>query len=252
MSHAEIRGSLPEQKHSLQEEGKALKREKKCIQRKLKKNAKRAGGKPEMMEKEQPETAKQDQLELPADADITMYHDSGSEWEGFPDPPDSSSHIPAVVSEVGGKCSVVFDENPAIEGKNGVGALQQSIAHQFPGNPHPATHALTDFLDGPALRGLAAPSQPDNYTVHQLALATRLWFDEYRGKQVRLGVVRKNGDPVIDLSGGRRNKILWIRSMDGNPFQPKQKPTRFCGMEIIPAVIRQYEKEYAKTNGSRH
>ncbi|KAK2058391.1 hypothetical protein LY76DRAFT_626525 [Colletotrichum caudatum] len=192
---------------------------------------------------------KQEQLDRPADVDTASNHDSESEWEGFPDPPASATHMAATVPEAGVDSSVVVvDETPAIEGKAGVGALQQSIASQFPGSPRPATHTLLDLLEGPVLRGLAAPSRPGNHTVDQLALATRLWFSEYRDKQVRLGVVRKNKDPLIDISGGHQNGFLWIRIIDENPSQPDQKPTKFCGMGVVPADIRLY----AKTKSGKH
>ncbi|EFQ35181.1 hypothetical protein CGRA01v4_01299 [Colletotrichum graminicola] len=250
---ADLQGSLPEQESLHQKEGKVSKKEKKRIRRKLKMDAKAEMIKqedPEMVRQEQP-VVKQEQIERSADADTAMDHDSESEWEGFPDPPTSPTHMSAVVSQSSVGSSVVVDE-PAIEGKFGIGALQESIAHQFPGEPRPATHVLLDLLDGPALRGLAAPSRPGNHTVHQLALGTRLWFDDYRGKQIRLGVVRKNKDPVIDMSGGRRNGILWIRAIEASPSQPGQKPTKFRGIQFITADIRLYEKESAKTNGGIH
>ncbi|KAK1982346.1 hypothetical protein LZ30DRAFT_781392 [Colletotrichum cereale] len=241
---AKPEASPPEQESSRQEESKSSKKEKRRL-RKLQKNTERADTKPEIVEHEQ--------LEGPADANATVDHGSESEWEGFPDPPAPAAHFTAAVSEPDtGGLIVVYNETTVVEGKNGVSALQQSIAHQFPGSPRPATHALTDLLDGPALRGLAAPSQPDVHTVHQLALATRLWFDEHRGKKVHLGVVRKNKDPIIDMSGRPKGAILWIRSIDGNLDHPDRKPTRFCGVEAVPAEIRLHEKEYAKTNGGRH
>ncbi|KAK1999731.1 hypothetical protein LX36DRAFT_655156 [Colletotrichum falcatum] len=216
-------------------------------------------GSPEIVKQEQPEAVKQvqpvvkqelpvvkqEQLERPADADTATDYGSESEWEGFPDPPAPAAHTTAVVSEAGTGSSsvVVVVEIPAVEGKIGVSALQQSIAHQFPGEPRPATHALLDLLDGPALRGSAGPSHQGNHTVRQLALATRLWFDEYRGKQVRLGVMRKDEDPIIDTSGDRRHGVLWIRLIDGDPSQSGNRPARFCGMSFVPASIRRYEKE---------
>ncbi|KAK2047662.1 hypothetical protein LZ31DRAFT_608959 [Colletotrichum somersetense] len=259
---AEPQGSLSEQESSPQEGRKLSKTEKKRLKRRIKNRAKRAAenpttappdGRPEIVKQEQlvvkqgQPVVKQERLDRPADVDTALKYNSESEWEGFPDPPGS-----AAVPESGAGSSVVVNETPAIEGKAGVGALQQSIASQFPGNPRPATHTLLDLLEGPMLRGLAAPSQPGNHTIDQLALATRLWFAEYRDRQVRLGVVRKNKDPLIDMSGGRRNGILWIRIVDENSSQPDQKPARFCGMGVVPADIRLYEKEYAKTKSGKH
>ncbi|KAK2025626.1 hypothetical protein LX32DRAFT_703021 [Colletotrichum zoysiae] len=256
----EPQGSLSEQESSSQKGRKPSKTEKKRLKRRLKNKAKRAAenptteppdGRPEIAKQEQP-VVKQEQLDLPADIDTALNYNSESEWEGFPDPPAPATHITPAVPEAGAGSSVVANETPAIEGKAGINALQQSIASQFPGNPRPATHTLLDLLEGPMLRGLAAPSQPGNHTVDQLALATRLWFAQYRDKQVRLGVVRKNKDPIVDIAGSRRNGILWIRIMDGNPSQPDQKPTKFCGMSVVPAEIRLYEKEYAKTESGKH
>ncbi|KAK1595128.1 uncharacterized protein LY79DRAFT_648528 [Colletotrichum navitas] len=250
---ADLQGSPPKQESSHQEGRKISKNEKRRIRRKLKMDAK-----PEMIKQEHPEIVKQEQpivkqeqVECSAGANAAIDYDFESEWEGFPDPPAPATNLSAVVSQSSVGSGVVVDK-PGIEGKLGVGALQESIANQFPGEPRPATHVLLDLLDGPVLRGLATPSQPGNHTVHQLALATRLWFDNYRGKQVRLGVVRKNKDPIIDMSGGHRYGILWIRAIGGNPSQPEQKPTKFLGIQVVTADIRQYEKEYAKKNGGSH
>ncbi|KAJ0158850.1 hypothetical protein CTA2_10747 [Colletotrichum tanaceti] len=199
--------------------------------------------------------------------------DSESEWEGFPDPPAPAAHISSPTTEADvanledadnenpdseeDAGSNDFDDLPAIEGKNGIGSLQESIAHQFPGNPRPATHALRDLLDPKLtkeLGGVRGPSHPSLYTADQLAVATRLWFRNHRNKNVVMGIVFKNGDSVVDAAGDRRNaKILWIGLKDvGIPRKDQGlKINSFMGVPIVPAKAREDGKKYLATGGWR-
>ncbi|KZL70941.1 hypothetical protein CT0861_01961 [Colletotrichum tofieldiae] len=247
----ETQGSLSGHDAALQEKRKAAKREKKKKRemRRRKKSAKGVDAEPATPPDSNPET-KQEPPERSADADATMDFDSESEWEGFSDPPVPYAHMAASDSDADTLDSKDADDvkSPASEGKNGINALQESIAHQFPGDPRPATHALADLLLDPKiteeLGSLVAPSQPGSHTVDQLAIMTRLWFQRYRGKHVLLGIVPKNGDPIVDAcSDHRKTGVLWIKSSGGNPSQPGQKPIKFSGMQFVPAEVREYEKK---------
>ncbi|GKT47121.1 uncharacterized protein ColSpa_07302 [Colletotrichum spaethianum] len=256
-SVAESQGALSKNEADLQEKRKAAKRQKREMQ-KRKKRAKIAdaefaatpGSKPEIQ---------QEQLECPTDADAIMEVDSESEWEGFPDLPTPAAHIAASKSEADTLDSKDAGnvKPPVKEGKNGITALQESIAHQFPGDPRPATHALMDLLLDLKITdefdGLAVPSQPGLHTIEQLATVTRLWFEKYRNKNVVLGIVLKNKNPIIDTFGDhRKTGTLWIKSSNGNFPQPGEKPARFSGIQFVPADVREHEKKYTKTNKDRH
>ncbi|KZL82676.1 hypothetical protein CI238_07335 [Colletotrichum incanum] len=237
--------SLPEQEAALQEKRKASKaRRKSTTPPDIKPGTKQ----------EQPES-----LVDVVDVDAITKFDSESEWEGSSDPPAPAAHIAASISDTNTLDSEDPDDvrPPVNEGKNGISALQESIAHQFPGDPRPATHALADLLLDRKITEefgrLVIPSQPGFHTIDQLAIMTRLWFEIYRGKHVLLGIVLKNEDPIIDAcSDHRKTGVLWIKSSSGNVCQPGQKPTKFSGMQFVPAEVREYEKMYIKTKGNRH
>ncbi|GKT87218.1 hypothetical protein Ct61P_05068 [Colletotrichum tofieldiae] len=172
-----------------------------------------------------------------------MDFDSESEWEGFSDPPVPYAHMAASDSDADTLDSKDADDvkSPASEGKNGINALQESIAHQFPGDPaQPRTLSRTSYSTPRSPRSWAASWPPRS----RLAIMTRLWFQRYRGKHVLLGIVPKNGDPIVDAcSDHRKTGVLWIKSSGGNPSQPGQKPIKFSGMQFVPAEVREYEKK---------
>ncbi|OBR06209.1 hypothetical protein CH63R_10329 [Colletotrichum higginsianum IMI 349063] len=216
---------------------------------------------------------KKEQIDSPTNAVPITDPDSESEWEGFPDPPAPAAHISSPTSEAdtvnfedadnedpdseGDPDGNDFDDLPAIEGKNGISALQESIAHQFPGDPRPATHALRNLLDPELtkeLGGVRGPSQPGLHTADHLAVATRLWFRKHRNKNVVMGIVFKNGDPVVDAAGDRRNaKILWVEFRGVSVPRQGQglKVNSFLGLPIVPAKVREDSKKYLATGGWR-